>query len=150
MPLKDYRTTIKSGRTVAQIQTVLTEHDASAVSVEYVDRLPVALTFTLPTTLGVRSFRLPANIEGVHATLIRQLGNTKLTTLEHARDVGWRILLDWVAAQMAIIESGMVTPAEVMLPYMLDPEGKHTMYEAFESRELDRLLLPEKAGSTAY
>ena len=50
--------------------------------------------------------------------------------MEHAYKVAWRILKDWVLAQMAIVEAGAAQLAEVFLPYALQPDGK-TMFEAF-------------------
>ncbi|WP_189339127.1 hypothetical protein [Williamsia muralis] len=37
----------------------------------------------------------------------------KYQTPEHALRVAWRITKDWVEAQLAIIETQMVTPAQV-------------------------------------
>lgn len=36
----------------------------------------------------------------------------------------WRIVKDWVEAQMALQETQMVTTAQVFLPYMIMPNGK--------------------------
>jgi hypothetical protein len=66
------------------------------------------------------------------------------TTEEHARDVSWRIIKDWVEAQMAIIETCMVTTARVFLPYAVTKNGQ-TVYEYFAGNT--QLLLGE--GSTS-
>jgi hypothetical protein len=42
--------------------------------------------------------------------------------------VAWRITKDWVEAQLAIIESQMVTTAQVFLPYAVTSNGQ-TLYE---------------------
>jgi hypothetical protein len=42
---------------------------------------------------------------------------------EQAYRVAWRNILDWVQAQMALLEIGMVEMEEVFLPYMLDRQG---------------------------
>lgn len=44
--------------------------------------------------------------------------------------VAWRILKDWVAAQMALIESGQAQAAQVFLPYATEQSGR-TIYELF-------------------
>jgi len=41
----------------------------------------------------------------------------------------WRIVKDWVEAQMAILETEMVTMEEVFLPYLL-VAGDKTLYQA--------------------
>jgi hypothetical protein len=42
-------------------------------------------------------------------------------------------ILDWVQAQMALLEIGMANMEEVFLPYMLDSQG-HTLFERMEQR----------------
>lgn len=49
------------------------------------------------------------------------------------------IIKDWVDAQLAIIESDMVTLEQVFLPYM-QVKGNQTLYETMVER---RFLLPE-------
>jgi len=50
--------------------------------------------------------------------------------------VAWRILKDWVAAQMAILETEMVKLEQIFLPYVETPDGR-TVYERLaESRFL--------------
>lgn len=61
----------------------------------------------------------------------------------YAQKVGWRILKDWVAAQMAIVEAGAAELAEVFLPYAMQRDGK-TMYQAFEEQQHKALRV--KAG----
>lgn len=60
---------------------------------------------------------------------------------QQAQRVAWRILKTWVQAQMAIIETGMVSAEEVFLPYIMI-EGT-SMFEALKGR---RFLLPEGRG----
>ncbi len=48
-----------------------------------------------------------------------------------AARVAWRIIKDWVAAQLAIVESGMVEIAEVFLPYQLVADDK-TVFDVMQ------------------
>jgi hypothetical protein len=52
---------------------------------------------------------------------------------EQAYRVAWRNILDWVQAQMALLEIGMAKMEEVFLPYMLDQQC-HTLFERMEQR----------------
>jgi hypothetical protein len=52
---------------------------------------------------------------------------------EQAYRVAWRNILDWVQAQMALLEIGMAKMEEVFLPYMLDQQGQ-TLFERMEQR----------------
>jgi hypothetical protein len=54
---------------------------------------------------------------------------------EQAERVAWRIVKDWVEAQMAILESEMVQMDEIFLPYMLNNQG-HTVFEAYRDKQL--------------
>jgi hypothetical protein len=55
-----------------------------------------------------------------------------------ASRVAWRIIKDWVDAQLAIIETEMVTLEQVFLPYMQVKDNK-TLYEVMIEK---RFLLP--------
>ena len=47
----------------------------------------------------------------------------------------WRNVRDWVLAQVAIIEAGMVQIEEVFLPYMTDGSGR-TLYQLYQGGRL--------------
>ncbi len=53
---------------------------------------------------------------------------------EQAYRVAWRNILDWVQAQMALIEIEMTKLEEVFLPYMVAKSGK-TYFETLENRQ---------------
>jgi len=117
---------------------VLVEYDG--------DGSPIGVSFLLATQFGERGYRLPANIEGVWRTMTQQHAQGKIArryaSKDQARRVGWRILKDWIEAQVAIIEAGMVTVDQVLLPYMQDASGV-SLYEAMVQR---RLALPAARG----
>ena len=52
---------------------------------------------------------------------------------DQAYRVAWRNILDWVQAQMALLEIGMAKMEEIFLPYMLDRKGR-TFFERMEQR----------------
>lgn len=86
----------------------------------------------IDTKLGMRGIKLPANVDAVHKVLNRQ--KVKCDR-EQAERVAWRILKDWVEAQMAILESQMVQMDEIFLPYMIAKEGL-TTYELYKNNQL--------------
>lgn len=59
----------------------------------------------------------------------------RYTTYEQAQRVAWRIVKDWVEAQVALIQTEMVTLDQVMLPYMIGV-GDKTIYELYKARKL--------------
>jgi hypothetical protein len=133
MPISNYTTKVDSMNSVAEIQKILMNHDADKIMVELADRLPVALTFQVKTAKGNISFRLPSNWEGVLRALIKDSSVSKASkTKEQALRVSWRILRDWVEAQMAMIEAELTSVDQVFLPYALTKTGK-TVYEDFNT-----------------
>jgi len=62
----------------------------------------------------------------------------RLHTDEHALKVSWRIIKDWVEAQMAIVEANLADVAEVFLAYAITKHGT-TLYKEMQSN--DMLLL---------
>ena len=88
-----------------------------------------SLSFLVDTPAGPRGIRLPANVDAVHAVLQRQ--KVKCDR-EQAERVAWRIIKDWVEAQMAILESEMVEIDEIFLPYMVNQSGQ-TLFEAYRN-----------------
>lgn len=143
MPLLNYTTRVSPEKTLAEIQRRLAAHGARGVMVAYgPDRVAEGVAFVVPTAFGDRSFRLPARAEAVERTLKDQHRRGKVprryVTREQAARVAWRIVKDWLEAQLAIVESGMVTLDEVMLPYMLNGRDQ-TCYQALVEA---RLQLP--------
>lgn len=136
MGILNYTTTISAGKTAAEMQTALAKHGAESVSIIFREREPAGIAFTINTEFGPRDFQLPANVEGVEATIARQQRSGEIRAdrryqgAEHARKVAWRILKDWLGAQLAIIEAGLSRLDEVMLPYMLTSSGA-TISEAY-------------------
>ncbi|MBQ8371542.1 MAG: hypothetical protein IJX38_01195 [Clostridia bacterium] len=140
MPLLNYTTKVDVYTTIGAIQGCLVRHGARKIMQDY-DSLgkPQALCFVIDTKFGMRGIKLPANVEAVHKVLERQ--KVKCDR-EQAERVAWRILKDWVEAQMAILESEMVQMDEIFLPYMVANDGA-TAYELYQNNQL---LL----GETSY
>ena len=129
MPLLNYTTSIAPQKTVMEIQAMLAKAGADAIMANYdSDGNVVALSFSIPFEGQKMSFKLPTDWEPVFVTLRRQNISRSLQTPEQALRVAWRITKHWVEAQLAIIETQMVTTAQVFLPYAITKDGT-TMYE---------------------
>lgn len=138
MPILNYTTTISPAKTFGEVSELLARAGAGRVAAEYADGEPVGVTFTMTTEYGVREFELPVRADGVLAVLTRQRQkNSRVqATHEQAARVAWRIALDWLEAQVALIESGLSTADEVLLPYMLGNDGR-TVYSVFRRQQLE-------------
>ncbi len=142
MGLLNYTTSISGEKTVSEIQSKLAKSGAHQILHEYDGFGNVsALSFRINTKFGNMAFRLPANISAVEAVLRKQFRRGKYATTEQATRVGWRILKDWVEAQLALIETGMVTIEQVFLPYAQNESGQ-TIYEALVEKKFSGLALP--------
>ena len=114
---------------------ILTEYDEQT-------KQATAIGFRIKTEQGILPFRLPTDVKRVRAILTRQvtLGQAPRSALALGQPerVAWRIIKEWVEAQLALIQIGLVTIDEVMLPYMLT--GNKTVYESFKDGNLENLL----------
>jgi hypothetical protein len=134
MPLLNYTTTIAAHKTVAEIQQMLAKAGANAILSEYDDQgYIVALSFKMRIDGNNLGFRLPTDWRPVQHVLTEQRRrNSRIKTdQQQAVNVAWRITKDWVEAQLAIIESRMVRPHQVFLPYMVTGSGE-TLFKKLE------------------
>lgn len=133
MPLLNYTTKVDVYTTLGAIQGQLVKHGARKIMQDYDEAGRIsALSFLIDTPTGARGIRLPANVEAVHKVLEKQKVRCDR---EQAERVAWRIVKDWVEAQMAILESEMVQLDEIFLPYMIGAGGQ-TLFEAYRKNQL--------------
>ena len=134
--LVSYTTSVPVNRTVNEIERVLTQHGAIAIQKQYDGGgYCTSVAFKITGPEGDIPFLLPMDVEAVQQVLKNQYEAGKIksrdyTDLDHARRVGWRIVLRWVEAQMAIIETRIVTIEQVFLPYAVTKDGR-TIYEKY-------------------
>ena len=142
MALKNYTTTINANKTIGEIQEILSKHGATAIMTEYDNGEVVALSFKINTPRGEIGIKLPANTDKVLRVLKKQKqrnGQIK-DNQEQATKVAWRIIKDWIDAQMAILETEMVDMEEIFLPYIINNNGE-TLYQSFKN---NTLMIEEK------
>jgi hypothetical protein len=141
----NYTTSIAPERTVAEIQQKLAKAGAFQILHEYRKGTGelIGLSFRIQTPFGNMAFELPARIEAVEAVLQKQVrkGDCRrgFATREQAVRVAWRILKDWIEAQLALIETGMVSLEQVMLPFAQNDKGQ-TLFEALAQKKFAGLL----------
>jgi hypothetical protein len=138
MPLLNYTTEIAAEKSVAEIERALAVFGAQAIMKEYdpIKPVPAALSFRLQTKHGPIAFRLPARIDSAVRVLDRQVHAGKIAkrfrgNREQATRVAWRIVKDWVIAQLALIEIEQAEPAELFLAFARGPDGR-TLFERID------------------
>ena len=133
MPIMNYTTKVDVFATLGEIQGQLVKHGAKKIMQDYDDDGHItALSFLIDTPNGPRGVKLPANVDAVRTVLTKQ--KVKCDR-DQAERVAWRIVKDWVAAQMAILESEMVQLDEIFLPYMLNDKGQ-TLFQCYRQNQL--------------
>ena len=147
--LLNYTTSIEASKSVGEIMELLQRARAQSVMTEYSpDGEIAALSFRLMTPSGLLTFRMPADIAAVGLVMHGQAQKGNIpkrfgNDLAQARRVAWRILKDWLAAQLALIETNLAKAEQVLLPYAQHPDTGKTVYETFaERKNFDGLALP--------
>ncbi len=144
MALLNYTTKIDADKTAQEIAKCLSRHGAKAVLTEYDEKegLVEAISFRISLNGSDVSFRLPCDWKPV----LRILENDPKVprsnrTREQAVRTSWRIVKDWVEAQMALVETQMASTLQVFLPYAQSSDGS-TLYDKIA--ENPQLLLGGK------
>ena len=143
MAIKNYTSDKPIDRIFAELQQTLATHGAKQISFDYGDDGNVhGVQFVIKVNDRFLPIKLPARVEKAQAVLKQQWdagvishkrGKEQTYGYEQAYRVAWRNILDWVQAQMALLEIGMAKMEEVFLPYMQDREGV-TLFERMQER----------------
>jgi hypothetical protein len=140
----NYTTTIPVTQTVGECHAILAAAGASSAATHFENGQQVGLSFSLKTPHGARAFTLPVDIRAMQAVLRKtdfsslRVSRGKLDQLvsrEHAAEVAWRVVKDWLEANLALIAAQMATIDEVMLPYLIVGDDDRTLWEAYRERE---------------
>lgn len=131
--LKNYTSGWTVNRSLNEIQNMLAEKGAEKMMIDYKDKEPVGMTFAIQTPKGLMPVQLPARFEKV-VKVMYGTTNVNEAQLEQAKRTAWRNLYDWIDAQLALLETEMVSLEEIFLPYVVI-KGQ-TVFEHFQSDHL--------------
>ncbi|PIY95816.1 MAG: hypothetical protein COY66_05785 [Candidatus Kerfeldbacteria bacterium CG_4_10_14_0_8_um_filter_42_10] len=130
MPIKNYTTKVPVVRTIKEIQESLIKHGVLGILMEYekgTGRIE-ALKFLIEVKGNKVPFRLPTDWRKFQEVL-KQQGVKRWNDDDYCYRVAWRVVRDWVMAQMALFEINQVELPQIFLPYMTDLNGVSTLYE---------------------
>jgi hypothetical protein len=147
--IKNFSTEIPVGRTIAEIEKMLTKYGATKIMKEYEGELPVMLVFAITTEHGQMGIRLPIHPDKIMDVFKFQVSNGKLPRKywdgdwahEQAHRVAWRIIRDWLDAQLTLLNIQMVKIDEIFLPYIYNDKLKMTVYEMLDKGKFNLELL---------
>lgn len=129
------------------IKKTLVSHKARHITESYDEQGRIsAIEFVLLIGTQEYPFRLPARVASVEKILYpnTQARWLSKTQKEQAYRVAWANIRDWIGAQCALIDTGMVKAEEVFLPYLISNRGQ-TLYEEMASAQF---LLPERTETS--
>lgn len=146
MGLFKYTTNIAAEQSLGEITGMLAKAGAHRVVTDYEGGRISALEFTIELDGEPLSYRLTANVEGARRAMVEELRRQKkaISDTDHARNVAWRIMREWVAVQTALVECEQASLAQIFFPYAI-AGSKQTAFEAFR----DQRNLAIGGGSSA-
>lgn len=141
--MKNYTSQVSPDKSIWQIEQLLIKAKARSIAKEYgADGKVAALSFTIknPETECPVYIRLPCEVEGCYAALgaVRKdfkwyTDAQKRNIREQAERTAWRILWDWVAVQLSMIEMRQAEMLQVFLPYIWN--GQATLYQQMKAAQ---------------
>jgi hypothetical protein len=154
MALLNYTTEVPADKSVSEIIGLLSRKGAQRINQEYAEGGKViALGFTLTVGQWPVFFALPSRTDATLKVLKKNKPYTyrtqggieayEMRMAAQAERVAWRILKDWVEAQLALIETGQAEMAQVFMPYAQAENGV-TMWDRWLESKQPQLT----AGST--
>lgn len=134
----NYTTTVDAFKTVSEIEYILMKHKAKSIMKDYDGETITGLSFLIDTGIQQIPVRLPVKIDECLEVLKKEKRENPRKqikdTRQQAERVAWRILKDWVEAQMALLDIEMVRLEEIFLPYIQTNNGQ-TVYERLEEKQ---------------
>ncbi|WP_289285964.1 hypothetical protein [Parablautia intestinalis] len=138
MAILNYTTTVDSFKTVSEIEYILMKHHAKSIMKNYDGESIIGLSFLIDTGVQQIPVRLPVKVDECLEVLKKEKRENPRKqikdTRQQAERVAWRILKDWVEAQMALLDIEMVRFEEIFLPYIETNTGQ-TIYERLENKQ---------------
>lgn len=138
MAILNYSTSIDSFKTVSEVEYILMKHKAKSIMKNYEGESIIGLSFLIDTGINQIPVRLPVKVDECLEVMKKEKKNNPRSnikaTREQAERVAWRILKDWVEAQMALLDIEMVRFEEIFLPYIETDNGK-TIYQRLEEKQ---------------
>lgn len=146
--IKNYTSSVPASRSVSHIEEKLASHGAQSVVKKYEDKRLVAVSFFMQIQDKLIPFMLPAKTEQVkkllHSNVKRPRKGTIDKLTEQSERTAWKIISDWVDAQMALVELQQAEIAEIFLPYMWNEKSGQTFYQIASDKGFNMLEAPKK------
>lgn len=139
--LLNYSTKKAAEESAKEIRTKLLSHGVQDVKFDFGEDM-VTIEFLrskLITKNEMASYKITTRIAPVYKVLKDQewSGEIKISiTQSQAKRVAWRIVKRWIDAQLAFVETGMLSFDEVFLSYKVDEGTGLSLIEEYQTKQL--------------
>jgi hypothetical protein len=152
--MKNYTSKVPAEQSVEDIEYLLVKFGALGISKEYRDGGVASISFVIeaPETKLPVSIRMPANPEAAYEILVknakyRPTAAKQKTLREQAKRTAWRLMYDWVAVQLSLIEMKQAELRQVFLPYITSADGT-SLYQFLKEKKLPALGFSGKGSES--
>lgn len=143
--MKNYTSKVPAEKSVEDIEYMLVKFGALGISKEYREGTITAISFVIeaPETKLPVSIRLPAQPDAAYEVLVKHAkfwptAAKQKTLREQAKRTAWRLMYDWVAVQLSLIEMKQAELRQVFMPYITNSGGQ-TLYQFLKEKRLPAL-----------
>jgi hypothetical protein len=146
--LKNLFTGVSAPRTIAEIEIMLGEMGANQILKEMDGGIIQSVSFTIRLKGKNIPYQLPMNIEKARG-IIDLMANNRIIPMKFAQEpyrteraqmVGWRIIKDWLYAQLSLFKMELVDPIQIFLPYLWDEKNQKTLGQHFSETGMKALI----------
>jgi len=150
--VRNYTTSIKPEKTIAEIEQILVKFGAEGIYKEYANGKVIGLMFYILNKGEKIPFKLPMVIEKCRSIINKALEEKKLPSRyyneplrsEQGERVAWRIIKDWIDSQLSLFQINFADAVEILFPYAYNAVEDKTMYQKFIENKEKYLALEEK------
>ncbi len=152
MPLKNYTSQVPARQSIEFIERKLVANKATHIMKQYDDQGRVSsVLFIISIDGNELTFKLPARVAECEKVIMAMLpAKARPDTMKkipaQAERTAWKILSDWVEAQMAMLELAQVEFLEIFLPYAYNHASDKTYFETLKERGFKELLADGKGS----
>ncbi len=148
--IKNLTSDVPVSRSIGKIFDRLVQCGATNITQTIEDKSITGITFTLEVKGKTVLFKLPSNSDKVRDILVNEIKlkknhpqyeNTVRTREEQARKTAWKILVDWIEAQLSLITLEQAKPEQVFLPYLYDAKRDITLFQMIDDNNFNIKLL---------
>jgi len=143
--LKNYTSGIPVSKSVAYIEQLLARNGVKQIGKHYDGGRLIGIFFIIEVNGSDVPFKLPARVAECERVLTENLSRrarpeTRKKIPQQAERTAWKILSDWIEAQMAMVELSRVELIEIFLPFVWDADSDKTFFEELKERSFKGLL----------